>query len=412
MLNKSSMSASLIRPFKGLVYNSRKIDDIGRCVCPPYDVIPDPRAYYERSAFNAIRLELPLAVPPVTEYDEAARTLESWLREEILTTEGRETVYIYEQEFAIDGTIFTRRGFVPQVNLDPARILTHEETRKAAREDRERLIHRLKTFTSLIFALYDDYHKEIEKLLISSKKELMYDFSDELAIANRFYRMDDPGQMRELAALMEDKRIYIADGHHRLSVAFKLGLPYVAMYLTDMYSEGIVILPYHRIVRSTDDRTLAHLLDRVKGFLRVEKVALDRPEKLRTAVNNLVSGPNPSFGLYSKDDKRHIYILLQEEAFFTDDATPESLRKLSVNVAHAGLLKGLFGIREEDISFVKDVHEAAQLVNEGKSDLALFVPPTTVEEVRDVAEHGLYMPPKSTYFFPKVLSGLVFHKYA
>ncbi len=170
-----------------------------------------------------------------------------------LLPDAAETIYVYEQEFTIDGTTYARRGLIPLVHLDHARILTHEETRKAAREDRERLIQRLKTFTSLIFALYDDKQKKIENLLVSSEKELMYDFSDELSIRNRFYRMNDAAQIRELVALMEEKRIYIADGHHRLSVAFKLGLPYVAMYLTDMYSEGTVILPYHRIVRSTSE---------------------------------------------------------------------------------------------------------------------------------------------------------------
>jgi uncharacterized protein (DUF1015 family) len=406
------MAEPLIRPFQGLIYNRRKIDDISRCVCPPYDIIPDPKVYYERSAFNAVRLELPMATPPATEYDEAARTLETWLREEVLAADAEETIYIYEQEFTIDGTAYLRRGLIPLVKLDHARILTHEETRKAAREDRERLIQRLKTFTSLIFALYDDRKKNIENLLLSSEKELMYSFSDELSIRNRFYRMTDPGQIRDLVTLMEGKKIYIADGHHRLSVAFKLGLPYVAMYLTDMYSEGIVILPYHRIVRSTSNISLAQLLERVKGLLRVEKVALTGPEKLKAAVKGLVSGPNPSFGLFCKDDKAHLYILSQEKFFLRDEAAPESLRRLSVNVAHAGLLKGLFGIKEEDISFANDAAEAVQLVNEGKSDLAFFVPPTTVDEVRDVAEHGLYMPPKSTYFFPKVLSGLVFHRYA
>ena len=93
------MPEALIRPFKGLIYNSRKIDDIGRCVCPPYDVIPDPRTYHQRSTFNAVRLELPLAAPPATEYDEAARTLEAWIRQEILTFDATETIYVYEQEF-------------------------------------------------------------------------------------------------------------------------------------------------------------------------------------------------------------------------------------------------------------------------------------------------------------------------
>jgi len=405
------MPEPLIRPFKGLIYNSRKVDDIGRCVCPPYDVITDPRIYYQRSTFNAIRLELPLAAPPATEYDEAARTLEAWMRQEILTVDDTETIYVYDQEFTAEGRTHIRRGIIPLVKLSPDRIFTHEETREAAREDRERLIHRLKTFTSLIFALYDDKQKVIEKLLVSSKKELMYAFSDELSIVNRFYRMKDAGQIRELITRMEGKKIYIADGHHRLNVAFKLGLPYAAMYLSDMYSDGIMILPYHRIAQLKSGPTLTSLLDRVRGLLRVEKIALTGPQKLKALIGSLASGPKPSFGLFAKHDKTHVYILFQEKPFFKGKGTPESLRKLSVNIAHTGILKDLFGIRDDDISFVMDASEAVRLVNEGKSDLALFVPSTTVEEVKEVADHGLYMPPKSTYFFPKVLAGLVFHKY-
>jgi uncharacterized protein (DUF1015 family) len=406
------MPDPLICPFKGLIYNKQKIDDISLCVCPPYDIIPDPSIYYNRSGFNAVRLELPLATPQATEYDEAARTLEAWLKDRVLTTDAAETVYIYEQEFQADGATYMRRGLIPLVKLDRSRILTHEETRKAAREDRERLIHRLQTFTSLIFSLYDDEEKAIEKLLESSEKEKMYDFIDELSIANRFYRMTDPREISRLTGLMDDKRIYVADGHHRLSVAFKLGLPYVAMYLTDMHAEGIVILPYHRIIQSRRKMPLGDLLGRVKGNLAVEKVSLTDPGTLKGVLKRLTSGPNPSFGLYSKDDEAHLYVLAQERPFFTDETTPESLRKLSVNIAHSGLLKGLFGIKEEEISFIKDAAEAVQIVNEGGAELALFVPPTTVDEVRDVAEHGLYMPPKSTYFYPKVITGLVFHRYA
>ncbi len=406
------MAEPSIRPFKGLIYNDKKIDDISRCVCPPYDIITDPSAYYHRSVYNAVRLELPIATPSTTEYDEAARTLQEWLREEIVILDQPETIYMYEQEFLVDGITHMRRGLIPLVKLSPENILTHEQTRKAAREDRERLIQRLGVFTSLIIALYDDKQMKIEKCIASSEKELIYSFTDELSIINRFYRMRVSSQISDLAALMEGKKLYIADGHHRLSVAFKLGLPYVAMYLTDMYSEGIVILPYHRIAKLRSGKTLGQLLDAAKDVLRVDKVAFEGSDGLKKIVRSLASSPNPSFGLFHKEDKAHVYVLSQEKPFFTDENTPATLRKLSVNVAHAGLLKGLFGIGEEEISFVNEAPEAVRLVNEGTYDLALFVPPTTVEEVRDVAEHGLYMPPKSTYFFPKILTGLVFHKYA
>jgi uncharacterized protein (DUF1015 family) len=412
MIKKTSMSEPLIRPFAGLLFNKEKIDDISQCVCPPYDIIPDPGTYYSRSAFNAIRLELPVATRDRTEYDEAAISLEEWLRERVLVPDETPTIYLYEQEFDVEGVSYVRRGIIPLVRLDRGRIFTHEETRKAAREDRERLIHRLKAFTSLIFSVYDDKKGETDVLLGSSDKEKIYDFTDELGIKNRFYRMKNTKEIEGLASLLEYKNIYIADGHHRLSVAFKLGLPYVAMYLTGMYGKGIVILPYHRTVRFRKERHLKDLLSLVSPFLSVEKVALEGADGLKRRVRQLVAGLNPSFALVSKDDRAHLYVLTQKEPFFTDQAVPESLRRLSVNVAHAGLLKGLFEIEDDEISFVKDAPEAVGQVNDGASDLALFVPATTVDEVKDVAEHRLSMPPKSTYFYPKILTGLVFHRYA
>lgn len=412
MLKKTLMNEPLIRPFTGLLFNREKIGDISQCVCPPYDIIPDPRIYYARSDFNAIRLELPIATASASEYDEAARTLEEWTREGILLPDKTETIYVYEQEFDAEGASYVRRGIVPLVRLDRDRIFTHEETRKVAREDRERLIDRLKTFTSLIFSVYDDKQGETDNLLVSADKEKMYEFTDELGITNRFYRMRNTEEIVRLASLLEDKSIYIADGHHRLSVAFKFGLPYVAMYLTGMYGEGILILPYHRTVRFRKQRHLKDLLSRVSSFLSVEKVAIDGADTVKRRVRQLVAGLNPSFALVSKDDRAHLYVLTQKEPFFTDRSVPESLRRLSVNVAHAGLLKGLFGIEDDEISYVKDVPEAVREVEGGTSDLALFVPATTVDEVKDVAEHRLSMPPKSTYFYPKVLTGLVFHRYA
>jgi len=406
------MNEPLIRPFAGLLFDKEKIDDISQCVCPPYDIIPDPGTYYDRNPFNAVRLELPMATKSGTEYDEAAKTMEKWLRERVLVPDQAPTIYVYEQEFDAEGVSYVRRGIIPLVRLDRSRIFTHEETRKAAREDRERLIQSLKTFTSLIFSVYDDRKGETDVLLGSSAKEKIYDFTDELGIKNRFYRMKNTKEIAGLASLLEDKNIYIADGHHRLSVAFKLGLPYVAMYLTGMYGNGIVIMPYHRTVRFRKERSLKDLLARVAPFLSIEKVAIEGTSELKRRVRQLVAGLNPSFALVSKEDHTHLYVLTQKKPFFTDQSIPESLRRLSVNVAHAGLLKGLLAIEDDEISFVNDAPEAVGQIDDGTSDLALFVPATTVDEVKDVAEHRLSMPPKSTYFYPKILTGLVFHRYA
>jgi uncharacterized protein (DUF1015 family) len=236
VVNKRFMPEPLIKPFKGLLYNKNQAGAIDRCVCPPYDIIPDAAPYYGRSPFNAIRLELPSPTDGPDRYATAKQTLDAWIHEGILHLDDRETIYIYEQEFTVNGVVYMRRGLIPLVRLEKKRILTHEETRKKAREDREKLIDTLKTFTSLVFAMYDDRAKTVENLVEKAGKEKIYDFVDELSVRNRFYRMTDAGEIGQLMSLMDEKELYVADGHHRLSVSFKLGLPYLAVYITDMYS--------------------------------------------------------------------------------------------------------------------------------------------------------------------------------
>jgi uncharacterized protein (DUF1015 family) len=153
------MSEAFTKPFSGILYNKEKIADISRVVCPPYDVISNTASYYERSNQNAIRLELPVASGSMDQYTNAKHIMDEWLEKEILLPDRKETIYIYEQEFEIEHVSFLRRGFIALHKLDKQRILTHEETRKKAKADREQLIGTLKTFTSLIFGLYEERKK-------------------------------------------------------------------------------------------------------------------------------------------------------------------------------------------------------------------------------------------------------------
>jgi uncharacterized protein (DUF1015 family) len=405
------MSEPLIKPFKGLLYNREKIDDISRCVCPPYDIIPDPSLYYARSPYNAIRLELPTAEGGFDPYETARRTLDGWLAEKILCFDGEDTVYVYEQEFAVNGVLHKRTGIVPLVRLDRERILTHEETRQKAREDRERLIERLTTFTSLIFAMYEDESKEIEGLITGSEKERLYEFTDDLLIRNRFYRMTRAQELGLLSSLMSEKNLYIADGHHRLSVSFKLGLPYVAIYLTNMHSDGISILPYHRIIKLGAKKGIREILRPLEMYFDVSDVSDLGEGTIDRLIDNISASPKLSFLLYSAHEKPSLFILEQKRPLGFDPGSHEILRKLRVNAVHSGVLKHLMGIRDDEISFLNEPKEAMALIDEGEYNFAVFVPATSVREVRDIADNHLYMPPKSTYFYPKVISGLVFHKY-
>ena len=244
-----------------------------------------------------------------TRYEAAGKTLDAWLGDRILAFDGQPTVYVYEQEFDLNGSTRRRTGLIPLVRLTGQRILTHEQTRKKAKEDREKLIERLKTFTSLIFAMYEDGKKDIERHVSGAKKELLYDFIDEQSIRNRFFRMTDATEMESLAALMEEKNLYVADGHHRLSVAIKLGLPYVAIYLTDMHSEGITILPYHRMVKLARKRGVKEILAALAPCFDVSQIPYEGRESLSRLIDATAASSTLSFVLYAAQEGPALYML-------------------------------------------------------------------------------------------------------
>jgi uncharacterized protein (DUF1015 family) len=406
------MTDTFTRPFKGIVFNGEKIGDIASSVCPPYDVVQDNRIYYDRSRYNAIRIELPIAVDQMDTYETAKSTMTEWMKNGVLMEDARETIYVYEQEFSIQDIPYLRRGFIALHRLDKKRILTHEETRKKAKEDRERLIGTLKTYTSLIFGLYEDKQLELERILADTPGEKIYDFVDEQSIRNRFYRMVDAERIAELTSLMDQRPIYIADGHHRLDVSYRLGLSYVPLYVTNMYAPGIVILPYHRIIKFKTQRGLRELVDLLSTHAVVERVPLAGQDSLRAVLDKISSSSGQAFGFCFKDDSAAVYVATTNREIFDVDEHPEGLKKLKVNVLHSGILKKILQVQDEEISFTQDAYEASELVRKGELDLAVLLPPTTVEEVKEIADNSLYMPPKSTFFYPKILTGLVFYRYA
>lgn len=403
-----------MKPFKGILYNTEKTDGIADLVCPPYDVIENTDPYYDRNPFNAIRLELPRDLPDTDRYHNAKNTMDAWLARGVLAPDTRESIYVYEQEFTLESATFLRKGFIALHKLDRNRILTHEQTRKKAKADREQLIGTLKTYTSFIFGLYDDREKTIRSTLETAPRELLFDFTDEQFIKTRFYRITDSASIGNVASLLERKPIYIADGHHRLDVSYRLNLPYAPFYLTDMYDPGIVILPYHRLVKFGQKRPLTGLLKALEPFMTVEKRIFDGNDSLKSALASVAASTSPAFAFFSGDDQQHLYVATEKAPLPIYGAPDlhDSLKKLKVNAIHSGIIREVMAIRDEEISFTEDHRWSVDSVRNGAADLAFFLPPTTVDEVRDIAENSLDMPPKSTFFYPKILTGLVFYRYA
>ncbi len=403
-----------MKPFKGILYNTDKREGIADLVCPPYDVIENTDPYYARSPFNAIRLELPRDLPDTNRYQNARNTMDGWLLQGILMPDSHESVYVYEQEFTVDSGSFLRTGFISLQRLDKKRILTHEQTRKKAKADREQLIGTLKTYTSFIFGLYDDREKEIRQAITNTSREIIFDFTDEQRIKTRFYRISDKGSIESLVSLVEKKTIYIADGHHRLDVSYRLNVTHAPFYLTDMYDRGIIILPYHRLVRFSRKRSLPELISTLEPFMKIEKIPFTGLDSLSSVLTSVAASLDLAFAFFSNDDHGHIYVASERSALpiYNDDTIHDSLRKLKVNAIHSGIIRGIMKIEDEDISFTEDHRRSIDSVMNGSADLAFFLPPTTVDEVRDIAENALDMPPKSTFFYPKILTGLVFYRYA
>lgn len=405
------MNDTFIKPFNGLLYNASAIGDISRCVCPPYDVISNVEPYYARDLHNAIRLELPVSTPLLDQYSNARKILDDWIREETLRFDPAQSFYLYEQDFIVNGKQYFRRGFFTLVKPDRDRILTHEQTRKKAKEDRERLFTATRTFTSIIFGLYEDRGGKVEATLEKAAKEVVYDFIDEDGIRNRFYRIAGDNDTTELARVMENETVYIADGHHRLDVSRKLGIPYVPFYLTAMHSPGIVILPYHRLVTLKSKQPLSALLNNLGTTVSVEKK--DRQAfTLDGWIDYIAASKDPAYLLYSHEDRQTFFVLRQTAPIPVPPETDPVLADLRVTILHTGLLKTVLGIEDEEISFTHDAAEAVSLVDGQGADMAFLLPPTTVDEVKVIADHSLDMPPKSTFFYPKILTGLVFYKYA
>jgi len=405
------MDVKSTKPFRALIYNKDKIKDISTCVCPPYDVITDRDIYTKKNPYNAINLELPVPKPPLDEYTAAKNILDGWLKDKILIEDNKETVYVYEQDFEFNGSSFMRRGFVSLNRLDRHRILVHEATRAKAKKDRERLISTLKTYTSFVFGLYEDRENNIEDLLANSQRELIYDFDDENSIKNRFYRIKGKDYIENLCKLMEDKKIYVADGHHRLDVSYRLNLDYIPIYLTNMYARGIVIWPYHRIIKFKKNRRFAYILDILNNFMEIDKIAMTDSTSITKAIDIIASEKKPAYALYSKDDTENIYIIKEKRPVVFKEDIHDVLKRLKVNILHSGILNNILDIEEEEISFTQDPLGFIESIKNGSIDLIALLPATTVEEVKDIADNSLYMPPKSTFFFPKILTGPIFYKF-
>jgi len=409
-----------VQPLRAVHYDQATAGPLDRLTAPPYDVIdPAQRAeLVRRSPHNVVEIDLPVGEDP---YGHAAEVFERWQLDGILTRDADPAIWVQTQTFrGPDGVERTRNGFYARVGITDygqGRIRPHERTHPAAKEDRLRLMRATRANLSPIFSLYSDPDGAAWATLApATEAEPFGAVTDDEGTTHRLWRVTDPATIARVQEALAPAELLIADGHHRYETARTYAEEIggegahrqVLMNLVSMSDPGLAIFPTHRVVSGLDAdrrRRLDELLERDFRLTDAEPEA--------AAPNG--SGV-PGFGLIDGDGSRALRAELAspEIADRALEGHSESYRRLDTAVLEKLVLEDALGLTEDDIShqrglaYARDLQQTMQLLGEGY-DLAFMMRATPVEQVQAVAAAGETMPPKSTYFFPKLLSGLLFN---
>lgn len=421
---------AVIKPFPGLRFtNSAQISSL---VCPPYDIVSqkERQEYLAANPYNIIRLELPLEGGE-ERYAQAGQLLRQWLAEGVLAQDEQAAFYLYEEEFLIQGERKCIRGLVCRAMLYEMAenvVLPHEETLSKAKTDRFQLLQAAQCNFSSIYSLYFDQNKEIARLLDKiAQGQPETAFTDREGVVHRLWSCREPGLCADISRLMEEKKLYIADGHHRYEtslnyrrflreqgVAVEGNHPanFILMTLVAMEDEGLVVLPTHRIVQGLEDFSAEQVLESCRGYFQVSPLSGGLLE-IQASLEKEYTNCKKAFVLY---EKQGAYLLSLKDTDCLEDLFPGKsavYRQLDVSILHTLVLEKLLHIDRENLAnqknlvYTRSMEEAMEAVDRGQADCAFLINPTRVEEIAQVAANGEKMPQKSTYFYPKLITGLV-----
>ncbi len=400
--------------------------DLARVVCPPFDTIApkDQRRLYDRSPHNAVRLELPK--DKGDPYKAAAKTLSQWLKKGTLVRDETPAFYAYQQEFAYGGESYRRRLLFGRLRLEPwdsGTVLPHEGTFRAPKEDRLKLLHSLRLNTSPIFLVYPDPQRQVIPLIArAAAVPPIVQFSDEDGFAHSLWRIDDPHVVATISRGLEKQKLYVADGHHRYETALAYREErqsgdgresFVLVALAAADDPGLLVLPIHRLVDV--DLPVENVLKLFDTLFEVES----RPS-LADLLRDMADRGRMvnSFGLVAADSPDlYLLTLVDPEAaepYLPSDRSP-TWRRLDATIATSVILRhglGLSDVQLEDIRTVwygEDAESAVAEVRQGRARYAVLLNPISPQRVMAIADGGERMPQKSTFFYPKIPTGLLFH---
>ncbi len=417
---------ALVKEFSALRF-SDKAGNIGNLCCPPYDIINDDQKciYKDKNENNIIYLELP--GQNEQDYINANKKLTDMLNSGILKQDKKPALYIYEERFTVKGTEYAFKGFTAYVKLEEFSkgiILPHEETLSKAKTDRFNLLRATGCSFSQIYSLYNDTQGETQALINElSCGEPDLSFTDDDGVTHSLWIAEKSDKTEQICRQFDTRKLYIADGHHRYETGlnFKKYLAeqevacdnadYIMMFLVNMENDGLVVFPTHRIIHSIDNFNGDTVIEKCRELFDISNINISDAEKY---LDNAYANGKTAFAYVDKDKAFGMTLkdISVMDKMFPDKS--ETLRRLDVTVLHSLVLEQILGIDKENMAkqinlkYTRSLDEA--ITTATTANCAFLLNPTRISEIADVAAAGEKMPQKSTYFYPKLVTGLVINK--
>ncbi len=443
---------AVIKPFRGIRYNKEKIQNLEKVVSPPYDIIPEDQKqeYLSFSPYNIVRLILPDADGKSDKYSTANNLFNQWLNSDIIRRDECPSIYIYQQIFNINGEDITRTGFICLLKLEDFKtrtVLPHEKTLSAPKEDRLNLMNACPANLSQIFGLYQDTMCQENGSAISQilKKHTSFspiiDITDTKGEKHKLWAIADKSDIHTIISAMQDKKVFIADGHHRYETALNYkkemteknknhtgGEPYnfIMMYLCEIDDSGLVVLPTHRLLKDLPEEVIPQEVIPQFNKSTFKQNLSAYFDIIQTNKKNLFEYMEKNrdkhvFGLYmgrGNTSKGEFYALTFNKGLQLQPLAniPDAWKELDVAILHKVIIENVLGITDEsvklqkNIKYTADKEEGISQVDNGSYNLLLLLNPTKLSQIKEISLKGEVMPQKSTYFYPKLLTGLVINK--
>ncbi len=419
-----------ISPLEGIIYNEKKAGDISQLVAPPYDVVSalERDGLIKNNPFNIFTLELPQDDPEKGEnsrFAKAAETYNDWLNNEILVREPKQAIYPYEITFELNGHKISRKGMIAKVKVEDWAdrvILPHEKTFNKVTEERLNLFRSTQAQFSQIFLIHKQNRtvKDVLEAAISDDNPLI-SVTDSFGNLHRIWRLDDPEKLAAITRSFEGERLYIADGHHRYTTAIsyrkemealhngqKGPYSYVASYLVDATDPGLVVLPTHRILSISNPKIFAYVLKCTDDDFEKERLGQITDNTLELLEKKLKERADiQGFGFINGETmEAELWFLKNRDILKKTLGMSECLAQLDVVCLEELVIKQFKGL-QGDIAVSYNAFGDAAIKKLSPDQVMFFLRPTPVKQVLDVADYGFTMPHKATFFYPKILTGLV-----